>query len=101
MLILGTFLIHATSVGCVLFLLGYGLLAPWWRSPIGRNLLLMVTALLAIFGLTSITLLFGTQWPARSFLRVGVAAFTCLAIWGLNLTLIRSQITRRRRQSVE
>src|SRR5690349_24275982 len=98
---LGTYLIHATTIGCVAFMLGYGFLAPWWKSNIGRNMMATTFALLLIFGLTSITLIFGTQWPARPWIRIGIAGFACVTVWWRVYILINSQILQRRNPRVE
>lgn len=52
--------------------------SPWWRTPIGRAVMLKGFALAAIFDLASATRVFGEVYPGR-FL-VGTAVFSLVAL---------------------
>lgn len=94
--LIGDWAAHAAFVGALLFTVGYGALAPWWRSSIGWNMLLFSLSHCAIFGLISVSLLFGVQWGARDWVRVLIFAMIAALFWQRNLVLITSQIFARR-----
>lgn len=93
-------LIHATTFSVWLFTIGYGTLAPWWRTSIGRNLFAMSMAHLSIFTLISSNLIWGLQWgdTARTWIRLFVygSVFMVFAWW--NVILFREQIRQRKGQ---
>ena len=78
--------------GAMLFTLGYGALAPWWRSPIGRNVFLFSLAHLAVFVLIVASLLWGVDWPGRPVVRAGVYVALGLLFWQRLFILITDQV---------
>lgn len=90
-------LIYATTVVVWAFTLGYGLFAPWWRSPMGRNVMAMSLTHGLIFGLVSVNLTFGVAWGARPWVRVVIYGSILFVFAWRGLILIREQIRVRRK----
>jgi hypothetical protein len=85
----GNWAAHFTTVGAVLFALGYGFFAPWWRYPIGRNMMALAAVHILIFGLISISILIGPGWAAvRAFVFVASGAI----LWHRFYLLVKDQI---------
>lgn len=70
----GDLLAHVAAVTALSFALSYGFLVSWWRSPIGRNMMAMAVAHVAIFTLIVLNLWFGLDWAARPIVRVTIYA---------------------------
>jgi hypothetical protein len=72
-------LVSGVVVACwfaaVLFVVGYGLAAPWYRSETGRQLFFSGLLFLQITTLAAFTSLFGADWSeffARPYIRLAV-----------------------------
>lgn len=85
----------AAAPAVTVFPLVYGLTLPWFRSLIGRGL--MVTSL-GLGGLIDISLayrIFGSDYQARDPLRLLVFGFITVGMWMLLLALLRGQLKQR------
>lgn len=89
---MGTYAAHFATVGWLLFALLYGVMAPWWRSPIGRNMFTLAFVLAAVFSLISVQLLFGIQWPAREWVRLAIFGAVATVGWWRLFILLTDQI---------
>lgn len=89
---LGTYAVHFAFVGWLLFAVLYGALAPWWRSSIGRNMLVLAAVLAVTLGLVSLQLMFGIEWPARDWVRLAIFGAVALTGWHRLLVLLTDQI---------
>ncbi|HEY3683479.1 MAG TPA: hypothetical protein VGL93_10590 [Streptosporangiaceae bacterium] len=90
-------LIWASTVGAWVFVLGYGVLAPWWRSDVGRHLWtwgLMVALLLTMIVVTQ---LLGRDYAGREGVRVAAYSLLTVMIWRHVALLARLQLRRRTR----
>lgn len=71
--------------GLVVYLglsLSYGLGAPWWRTQIGINYLMLPVALVLFFGLAALTVIAGVDWKPRPWVRAGVlGAIVAIGAW--------------------
>lgn len=85
-----------TLVGATVFTVGYGALAPWWRSPIGRNMFLFSLSHMAIFGLVVTSVTFGVEWAGRPSIRAVVYLSIGLLFWQRLVILFTDQILYRR-----
>lgn len=99
---LGDFLAVLAFAGTVLFVILYAILAPWWRSAHGRNVMLLMGVLALLFTLIAGTVLFGVEWPFRPAIRVIIFGLVGLAIWWRIVLLIKDQISgRKQREGAE
>ncbi|MCY0919593.1 MULTISPECIES: hypothetical protein [unclassified Streptomyces] len=85
------------ALSCAVFGLVYGLQAPWWRSTLGRNVMLLAGA---IGGLCLYTVLI-TLWPTgcaaivlRSLRTAVLLAIAVLMIQRTRLVIIAQRATR-------
>lgn len=93
---LGDLLAHVAGAMALLFVVVYGSLAPWWRSPIGRNMMAMGVAHLIVFSLINANLIFGVTWAARPIVRT-LTFGTLAAIFAWRtLIFLREQLKARR-----
>lgn len=77
--------------GTAVFVTTYHLLAPWWRSEIGRNIMAGFACEAVILGLAVLAMAFG-DYPGRQVLGLlAFAAFTGVSWWRW-VVLIRAQI---------
>lgn len=83
---------HFATAGWLLFAVLYGSLAPWWRSPIGRNMLVHALVLAVTFALVSVQLLWGVQWPAREWVRLAIFGGVAVVAWWRLFILLTDQI---------
>ena len=96
-LLLGNAMILATGIMGMLFVVVYGVLAPWWRNPGGRNIFAVMLALAAnaiYFG----WIIFFVGHVPRGFYPIRALLFTALFLVILHrvILLIRVQIRNRR-----
>jgi hypothetical protein len=85
------------------FVVFYALFSPWWRSPAGRSVMMLVAVLAATLGLACLTILFGFQWPARELLRTAIFGAVALAAGQLLITHVGQKLAywREKRQNPE
>lgn len=89
---LGDYAAHFATAGWALFAVLYGVFAPWWRSPIGRNLLVHAVVLAVTFALVSVSLLWGVTWPARDWVRLAIFMAVALVGWWRLAILLTDQV---------
>ena len=77
----------AVFLACCVFAVTYHLLAPWWRSDIGRNLM----AFAAGVGLLCLYTVLVTVWPEGC---VGAALRSCRVAVLVAITALMGQRTR-------
>lgn len=89
---MGSYAAHFATAGWLLFAVLYGGMAPWWRSSIGRNVLVHAVVLAITFGLVSVQLIFGVQWPAREWVRLAIFVGVAGVAWWRLFILFTDQI---------
>ncbi len=93
---LGDVLAHVTTLSVLGFVLLYASLAPWWRTPIGRNIMALAVAHLLVFALISANLIWGLDWAGRQGVRVATfATIGLIFIWRAAI-LVREQARARK-----
>ena len=93
---LGDWLSHATTLTVLGFVMIYASIAPWWRTPIGRNIMALAVANLLVFALISANLVWGLDWVGRQGVRVATfAAISSIFAWR-TIILVREQFHARR-----
>lgn len=86
----------------LIFVVTYGVLQPWWRSPWGRAIFVHNIGLSALFGANLFYRAYSWELLAREgWLRVAIYAFVTLGSWltliALIVTLVR--VRRQRKES--
>lgn len=89
---IGSWAAHAATAGWLLFAVLYGGMAPWWRSSIGRNMMVHAIVLTVTFGLVSVSLIWGATWPAREWVRLAIFAGVAAVAWWRLFILLADQI---------
>lgn len=81
-----------------LFVVAYAR-APWFRSPIGRALMLKGAALAAIFDIACLTRIFSEVYPGRFVVGTVVFSLVCLGSAYQCVVVIRTQWQSRRERN--
>lgn len=88
----GDWAAHFGFVGILLFTLGYGIFARWWRSSLGRNVMALALAHLVTFGLIVVQLDFGIGWAGRPWVRAMVFGSIAMVYWWRLFILLVDQV---------
>lgn len=83
-------------LGATAFTLGYGVAAPWWRSPIGRNMFAFSAAHMALFALIVASVFWGLEWAGRPSVRAMIFGVIGSLFWWRGLILLTDQLFARR-----
>lgn len=86
-----TALIYASWFGSLAFVIGYTVVARWWRSTVGRQMFALGAVILAIATLAVLSQLFGQDYSARPWVRFAVWAATASVTVGLCVALVKAQ----------
>ena len=86
-------ILAVAGVAATLFLVGYGFLAPWWRSQFGLARIIDSASLAALVDLSLAAFWFGWTVPTH----VATAIFVLIALGQCLLlaTFVREQILKR------
>lgn len=74
-------LVIGTAPPATLFALVYGFTTPWWRTMIGRALLISSTGLALLVDISLLYQWLGDQYALRDVVRLMVYAFIFLGAW--------------------
>lgn len=100
---LGDAAIVVSVIFTTLFILGYLLLAPWWRTAIGRSLVLSKAWIAALCWMAFLRTTLGVDGDnislvvLRAFVWVLLPVITVYTFWAL---LVKGQIVRGRRKNI-
>lgn len=94
-------LVWATAPPATLFTFIYGLTTPWWRSMIGRALLVSSSALALLIDLSLLYQWLGPEYLGRSYVRVTVFSLVCLGAWLKLAALAGMKIDARRSRRLD
>lgn len=85
------------SIACIVFVVAYSTLAPWWKTPVGRLIMMLVGALA---GLAVLTLAFYTHHDDNivRLIRAGLVLVVGTALWFQAAVVIRVQLKNRKRR---
>ncbi|MFI5898556.1 hypothetical protein ACIA5D_51735, partial [Actinoplanes sp. NPDC051513] len=63
--------IIATAAGALVFVTGYAwrTRGAWRDSPVGRNVMALMTVILVVSALAVTSIVWGTEWPHRNVIR--------------------------------
>lgn len=79
--IIGTIIYYSLTLGALAFVALYGLLAPWWRSPVGRHMMAFMVVLAGILLYGSIVPLLGLSPVQRLWSRVVAFTLFSAVVW--------------------
>jgi hypothetical protein len=84
------------SIACIVFVIAYSALAPWWKTSTGRMIMMLVGGLA---GLAILTLIFAHFKDADTVraIRSVLVALVGTALWWQAGAVIKVQIQRRRK----
>lgn len=80
----------AGAVGCVVFVLMYGIFLNWRKTAAGRAIFYFMVAVVGAIGLVVLSRLTGGDYVFRDVLRLVVYSGVCITAWRLVFTLIRA-----------
>jgi len=92
----GNILVYVLAGVCLLFVAVYSVLAPWWRSAVGRNQVELVGALGLIAALAIVRQLAGGDAAWFAWLRLAVFAVIPFAVVRRTVLLVGLQLRSRR-----
>lgn len=98
---LGTIGLIISVIATTTFVLGYAILAPWYRSAIGISLMASKAWLAGISWLASLGYVFGTDRDSIPYLALRAGLWISLpvvSVMTLYALLIRSQVRSHRRR---
>lgn len=84
----------AILCGGAVFMASYAILAPWWRSETGRNIMTFTAGVTGLALLRCMTFLFGDGYPGQTALRVLLFTGVAVAIWWRWTMLLRAQLRK-------
>lgn len=91
-------LVCATAPAITLFVLIYGITSPWYRSMIGRALMVSSTGFALLVDLVLVYQWLGDEYPLRDVVRITVFALVCLGAWLKLIAILTEKLTGRRNQ---
>lgn len=87
----------------LVFIVGYSILAPWWRHPVGRavasldvglTFALLPSALHQLFGLSLISMFFAWYYGCTLFLVAAITLWRLVVIWTVQRDAVLSVIAQ-------
>lgn len=97
--VMGDYAFMLSSVGSIIFLILYSVIARWWRTFTGRFIFTFMAVISALILLAAIRLWFG-PYPGVTFIRPIALIALAAIIWALVIMLVARQVRgyRQRRQ---
>lgn len=83
--------------GCLVFLATYHLVAPWWRSQTGVNIVAFTLGGMCLLALRILAMVFGDGYWGQDFLRLLMIAMVGAAAWHRWYLLVVAQLGGARR----
>lgn len=81
--------------GGAVFMATYHLLAPWWRTETGRNVMSLTGAVTGFALLRCLALVFGDGFVGQDVLRVAMFLGAGGSLWWRWAIVLRAQLPRR------
>jgi hypothetical protein len=94
--VIAVILVAATAPPATLFALIYGFTSPWWRTAIGRALLVSSTALALLVDISLLYQAFGDNYALRDAVRLTVFSLVCAGAWMKFGALVVEKVRARR-----
>lgn len=84
--------IWASFVASWLFVIGYTILAPWWRSRMGRHLFSFGAMVAGLLSLVTVTGILGHGYPGQPYVRLAAYGALAIMLWRHVYMLVTSQL---------
>lgn len=62
---------------------------PWWRSMVGRGVMILVSALTSLIGMGVLRVFLGETYPGRALILTAVYSFIVVGLWVVFIALIQ------------
>lgn len=89
-------LVWASFLASWTFVIGYTILAPWWRSRMGRHLFSFGAMIAGLLTLIIVTGLLGHDYPGREYVRLTCYLVLAVMLWRHVYLLVTTQIRAAR-----
>lgn len=88
------------SIACVVFTILYSVISPWWKTPTGRLIMMLIGGLT---GLAALSILFRAyqNLDAIRMIRFVLISIVGTAVWGHVISLVTAQRRGRRTDGPE
>lgn len=90
-------LLCVAAPSTTLFPLIYGTTLPWWRTQIGRALIIQSTGLALLVDISLAYRIFGAEYQARDAIRLSVFSVITLGSWLVLIAFLTERGRKRRR----
>jgi hypothetical protein len=87
-------LVFISWIASAVYVVAYGVSAPWWRTTVGRSMMGLGVSILAVSSLATVSLIFGQDFSTRPIIRLFVWSITACITLGLCLALYRAQLRK-------
>lgn len=85
-------LVWASFLASWAFVIGYTILAPWWRTRMGRHMFTFGAMVAGLLTLIIVTALLGRNYPGRDYVRLACYAALAVMLWRHVWMLVSSQL---------
>lgn len=83
-------LILLAAIPAIAFPIVYAATANWRTSSLGKSLMLQGASIGLVFCLVLFNVFYGTDYPGREYIRLGVWSLLAIMLWTLLLTYVNA-----------
>ncbi len=91
-------LVYLALPATFLYPLIYGLTSPWWKTWIGRALMVEALGVFTLMVFSALFYYFGPDYYGRDSIRIGGMIFACLGFYMVLIALIKVKLEMRRKE---
>lgn len=90
------YLVYFALPAVILYPLIYGLTSPWWRTWIGRALLIKALGVLILISFSALFQYFGPNYWGRDVVRITGMALACIGFYAALFSMIQVKVQAHR-----
>lgn len=90
------YLVYAAWPATLLYPVIYGLTAPWWRSWIGRALMVEAVGVFVLLTFSVLFQAFGPNYPGRDVIRIAGMGISLFGFWMVLVALLKVKADAKR-----
>lgn len=90
------YLVYLALPAVILYPLIYGLTSPWWKTWIGRALLIKALGVLILISFSALFQYFGPNYYGRNVVRITGMALACVGFYAALFSMLQVKIQARR-----